>query len=264
MSELSVNDELINTLLHQVFSSVEQTESELNEYRESIKEYVKIDNSVAVLSDLKSDCSYIYAGSFGEFFGLPSNLVIDSVFEDLIFDKIDTDDLTERHILELRYFQFQKQNPINERVKYSTFSRLRATNTIGERMYINHRTLYPKSFPNGSIWLALCLYTPCADQTFLHGIDGKIVNNQTGEIIAVDSYKQYDGELLSQREVQILTLIAQGVLSKQIAGQLNISLNTVHRHRQNIIKKMQVVNATQAVKTAVVMGLITPSVNVTV
>ncbi len=42
---------------------------------------------------------------------------------------------------------------------------------------------------------------------------------------------------LSDREVEVLQLIVQGHLNKEIAEQLNISLNTVLTHRKNIIAK---------------------------
>ncbi len=42
---------------------------------------------------------------------------------------------------------------------------------------------------------------------------------------------------LSNREIEVLKLIVQGYLNKEIADQLNISLNTVLSHRKNIIYK---------------------------
>lgn len=42
---------------------------------------------------------------------------------------------------------------------------------------------------------------------------------------------------LTNRETEILRLIVQGLMNKEIAEQLNISLNTVFTHRKNIISK---------------------------
>jgi DNA-binding CsgD family transcriptional regulator len=249
--------ELCSQMLDQKFDAPVQEESLLIQYQQMVKAYVHVENSVAVLSDLKSDRSYIYAGNFGTFWGLPSNdFVIDSAFEELIFNKIHPDDLLERHVFELRYFQFQKGLPIDERVKYSTICRLRAKDPQEKYVFITHRTIYQKSFSDGSIWLATCIYSPSADQHPYPGIAGKIVNNETGGIVNSKNYIAYDQSLLSRRERELLSLIARGLISKQIADSLNISLNTVHRHRQNIITKMKVVNITEAVKTAILMGII--------
>lgn len=43
---------------------------------------------------------------------------------------------------------------------------------------------------------------------------------------------------LSQREIEVLRLIASGRLNKEIAQELNISINTVLTHRKNITAKL--------------------------
>lgn len=40
---------------------------------------------------------------------------------------------------------------------------------------------------------------------------------------------------LTQRELEILQLIQKGLLSKEIAHNLRISIHTVHIHRQNLL-----------------------------
>lgn len=255
MSNIYIGNQLAATLLEQTFLIQESNDIEI--FKQLVSSYVSVDQCVAVLSDFQADCSYIYAGNFGKVFGLPcENSVIDSAFEECIFSKIHPDDVIERHILELNYFQYLKSLPYQDSHKYSTSSRIRTQNTIENCAYINHRTIYLKSLSNGSVWLALCLYAPSADTQFHSGIDGKIINNETGEVIALEKYKHYEQTLLSKRELEILTLVAKGSNSIQIAKQLNISVFTVRRHRQNIIEKMKVANTTEAVKTAMVMGII--------
>ncbi|WP_047814750.1 response regulator transcription factor [Rhodopirellula islandica] len=52
---------------------------------------------------------------------------------------------------------------------------------------------------------------------------------------------------LSPREREILTLVMDGKLSKQIASQLDISVKTVEAHRANILRKMHVDSFIQVV-----------------
>ena len=47
----------------------------------------------------------------------------------------------------------------------------------------------------------------------------------------------HSDEALSQRETEILVLVAKGYMSKEIADMLNISMNTVNTHRKNITAK---------------------------
>ncbi len=53
--------------------------------------------------------------------------------------------------------------------------------------------------------------------------------------------------LLSERENEVLDLLAKGYLYKEIADQLAISLNTVKQHIHHIYEKLQVQNRTEAV-----------------
>ncbi len=52
-----------------------------------------------------------------------------------------------------------------------------------------------------------------------------------------------DGEMLTDRELEIVRLIASGLKSSEIAKQLFISINTVETHRKNIFSKTGVKNA---------------------
>jgi DNA-binding NarL/FixJ family response regulator len=51
---------------------------------------------------------------------------------------------------------------------------------------------------------------------------------------------------LSQREVEVLRLVAAGRSNQQIADELVISLNTVRRHVSNVFDKTGVANRTEA------------------
>ena len=53
---------------------------------------------------------------------------------------------------------------------------------------------------------------------------------------------------LTEREMQIINLIKQGFSSKEIAGNLEISLKTVEVHRHNILKKLKLKNSASLVK----------------
>lgn len=60
---------------------------------------------------------------------------------------------------------------------------------------------------------------------------------------------------LTEREREVLTLIAQGVSNKEIAEKLVISLKTVSNHITNIFSKLQVADRAQAVIRARDAGL---------
>jgi LuxR family maltose regulon positive regulatory protein len=65
-------------------------------------------------------------------------------------------------------------------------------------------------------------------------------------------------EALSDRECDVLRLMAEGLSSKSIAQQLMISTNTVRNHTANIFSKLHTQNRLQAVERARTLGLLAP------
>jgi LuxR family maltose regulon positive regulatory protein len=63
-------------------------------------------------------------------------------------------------------------------------------------------------------------------------------------------------ELLSERETEILQLIAEGLTNPEIANRLFLSLHTVKTHTRNIYSKLDVHNRTEAVARARVVGIL--------
>ena len=61
---------------------------------------------------------------------------------------------------------------------------------------------------------------------------------------------------LSDREQEVLTLIAKGEMNKNIADKLNISLNTVLTHRKNITAKLNIKTVSGLTVYAILNGLI--------
>ncbi len=65
-----------------------------------------------------------------------------------------------------------------------------------------------------------------------------------------------DGDGLTPREIEVLTLIAEGHTSREIAEELVISAKTVDRHRENIMNKLDIHSRIELVKYAIKRGLI--------
>ena len=61
---------------------------------------------------------------------------------------------------------------------------------------------------------------------------------------------------LSPREREVLDLTAQGLTAREVATALDISSNTVERHRANIMAKLGISNRAQLVRYAVESGLV--------
>jgi DNA-binding NarL/FixJ family response regulator len=61
---------------------------------------------------------------------------------------------------------------------------------------------------------------------------------------------------LSDRELEVLRLIAKGASNKMIAGSLHISESTAKNHVANVFRKLDVSDRTEAVTLALQKGII--------
>ena len=76
-----------------------------------------------------------------------------------------------------------------------------------------------------------------------------LYNLKTGDQIFIDLSDTLN-EPLTNRELEVLRLMKQGLLSKEIADTLQISINTVNSHRQNILQKLKAKNSAEAINFA--------------
>lgn len=61
---------------------------------------------------------------------------------------------------------------------------------------------------------------------------------------------------LTTREIEIVRLIAKGLIAKEIASELNISVHTVYTHRKKIMKKLAISSSSELVLYAVNQGIL--------
>lgn len=89
---------------------------------------------------------------------------------------------------------------------------------------------------------------PCVAKKVLNGFLGQLKAGADRE----------DRARLTDRERQILCLIAEGKANREIADLLDISIRTVKTHRLNLMEKLNVHDRAQLVRYAIREGLIVP------
>lgn len=62
--------------------------------------------------------------------------------------------------------------------------------------------------------------------------------------------------ILTEREIQVVRLIAEGLSNREIAERLSISVKTVDTHRGNIMEKLNVHNTAELIKYAIRKGIV--------
>jgi DNA-binding NarL/FixJ family response regulator len=102
-----------------------------------------------------------------------------------------------------------------------------------------------------------------------HGVDGVVCTDQPAREISLAVHRAargqsvfpldagFDGLELSERERQVLDLLALGRTNREIAGELFLSPDTVKFHTRRLYRKLDARNRTDAVQRARRMGLLT-------
>jgi len=92
-------------------------------------------------------------------------------------------------------------------------------------------------------------------EAFLYpSVARKVVEDYLKRVETGEGRERYDG--LTEREREILTLIAQGLSNQQIAEKLYISIKTVQTHRAHVLEKLGLHDRTELVRYAIRKGLI--------
>ena len=103
--------------------------------------------------------------------------------------------------------------------------------------------------------LVMAIHNVMAGKRYLSpGISEKVIEGYLEgkeDSLAVSSWQK-----LSQREREVLKLIAEGNKNKEIAEDLCISLKTVEKHRANLMKKLDLHNAAGLTVYAVERGIV--------
>ncbi|MCF0220457.1 MAG: response regulator transcription factor [Muribaculaceae bacterium] len=216
--------------------------------------YAFAEGALAVLSCLRTNVSHIYFGKVAEVLGFDTSKTyqkVQSVWEEEIIERIHPDDWS---LCCLQELMFHKYSMLMEQPKgvypWHMENTMRMKDSNGKWLNMHHRIFYFTSVGKPGVSYSLCIYN-LTDKLQPAAVMLDTING-TRKIIKTEDCRQ----ILSDREKNILILIRSGLASKEIGDRLNISKHTVDRHRQNIIAKLQVSNATEACHKAKILGLI--------
>lgn len=239
---MSTLHKIDSILKNQHFSQSTNTDITAYTYAEGI---ATLENCVVVVSDLKLAKSKIYIGDFGDTLGLKDYADENSIWESQILSLMNEEEREEKYLAEIRFFNYIRRLPRNCRHLYYLITRLRFNIPNGRSIDIQHKMYYYYENPGEAVRYGICLYSPALSDMKVRSM---VINSITGESEPLTNNS--DNKILTRRESQILALIARGLTSQKIADELFISRNTVSRHRQDIISKLQVKNSIEACRVA--------------
>ena len=119
-----------------------------------------------------------------------------------------------------------------------------------------------KEYPHVTVF---ALVTSYLEHAALAPFNGVIEINDTkqkiigklNEFVQSETPKRNDDVELSKRETDVLVAVAKGMMNKEIADQMNISIHTVISHRKNITRKIGIKSVSGLTVYALLNNLIT-------
>lgn len=103
-------------------------------------------------------------------------------------------------------------------------------------------------------FLAAVARTAAGDAVFTPGLAG-LVLGEYRRLATAPSAPGPETPRLTERETEVLRLVAKGLSYKQIAARLSLSHRTVQNHVQNTLNKLQLHNRVQLARYAIERGL---------
>lgn len=203
------------------------------------------------------DCftkKFIYVSEYGL---SPFGLNVDALLSEgrnAMSDVLHPEDSQTLMLLRKKVFKFLQGLPADEVKDYKTVHEFRFRKTDGQYARLTEQEHVIELDKDGNIWLTLSILNMDAGNE-TEPVKSHIYKMNTGEQFKVDLADTLI-EALTPREKEILLLISEGLLSKEISARLGISVNTVSVHRQHIFTKLDCDNAMEAVKQASALGIL--------
>jgi DNA-binding CsgD family transcriptional regulator len=244
-------------LMHQLKPSVQESDyTVLQKHIPFLERLDAIDRSSISIFDLNRK-SHIYASpSYRNRLGIhdDDNLGIEG------FDRLmHPDDYLSALRTSVYFMRLILDLPAELVRNYKLIQDFRIQNGTGGWLRVVEQFTCLETDQTGKPWLSLSILDISPDQD-VHAVHrATMIDTVTGELYTMpDDNKtgSNDNEPLSGRERQVLSLISEGFVSKQVADKLYLSVHTVNTHRRNIIGKMNVSNTAEAIRQARDMALI--------
>ena len=251
---------IINEIEKKVINILPTSSIEFDEIDYSILEKRKNDwiklsevtHSIVLVFDCYTNKFVFVSDNIPKLYGLDSRRLFIHGHQPVI-EVIHPDDIDYGLLVRKKIYSILRSFSNEEKRNYKAIHEMRIRNMRGEYIRIIEQEQVLELDKSGNIWLMLSVIDVDASHES-EIIKSHLYNFKTGEQIFIDLSDTLD-EPLTTRELEVLRFMKKGLLSKEIAEALKVSINTVNSHRQNILQKLKANNSIEAVNFAQRLGL---------
>lgn len=254
----TLQQEYFELMSQQVFDESDMDYAILERHKDFLSYMSQVDNSGITVFDLHKKEHVFASYNFSSLFGYDMQALEQS--GTAYFDaQVHPDDYPVLLQNGINIFRFFLSAPAEHRLNLKAINEYRILN--GEKKYVRvieqHQML--ELDKKGNVWLSLGIIDISPNQDVHTGVRNQLINYKTGELIDLANTSANNNKPsveLSKREKEVLSLIKDGLLSKEISEKLFISVHTVNTHRQRILEKLDANNSQEAIKYASLLGLL--------
>jgi DNA-binding CsgD family transcriptional regulator/PAS domain-containing protein len=169
--------------------------------------------------------------------------------------KLHPDDKYDLAVFGLSTQKLFRELSSDEKLNHKAVYEFRMLNSSGKYVRVIDQYQVLELDATGQVWLMMSTIDLSPNQDEESSVKCQIHNFRTGKIMP-SSVENKPSLELTKRELEILRLVKQGLLSKEISDKLFISVHTVNTHRQRFLEKLGANNTIEAIKFATKFGLI--------
>ena len=216
-----------NILLDEVNYSI------LEERKKDWKKLSEITHSIVLAFDCYTKKFVFVSDNIPELYGLDSHRLFLAAHHPVI-EAEHPHDIHYGLLVRKKIYSILSSFSNEEKMDYKAIHEMRVRNLRGEYIRIIEQEQVIESDKSGNIWLMLSVIDVDASHES-EIVKSHLYNFKTGEQIFIDLSDTLN-EPLTNRELEVLRLMKQGSLSKEIANTLKVSINTVNTHRRNMLQ----------------------------
>ncbi len=236
------------------FSEEDLNHAVVPDHIKKLQLMAEVSNSGVHVFDLNKKESVFYSSNFGKLLGYdPADY---KQLNYLFFDsKIHPEEKIQLAVNGISLLKMFNAFSIDEKLNHKVIDEYRMLNAQGKYVRIIEQYQVLELDRKGQVWLMLSIVDVSPNQDDNSPVKCQLLNFRTGNVIPIEIPQK--AELtLTKRELEVLKLVKQGLLSKEISDKLAISLHTVNTHRQRVLEKLDANNSFEAVIFASKLGLL--------
>lgn len=210
-----------------------------------IEELARVENRSISLYDINQASFLLKVDRHLELLGYSKNDHPNDIDIERYHAMIHPDDLPFMYDSEIKMYRFLSEKQ-NRKKEYKLVYDYRVRSKGGSYIRFLHQMAIFECDRQGNSWIMLIVSDVLEQYPENESPRRFIIDTKDNRICLFNEESGIVDQLVTQREREILALVAQGLDSQSIAERLCISLHTVNNHRQNILRKTRSRHIAQA------------------